>query len=386
MSPLQQNFWLIIFSFSALHGFFIFFILMFAKKENKRENFALALLVLAISLILSNHALYLIGFFEKAPHLIYGSLPIWFIVGPLFYNYFHSLLSKPSGFKWIKLLHFLPLTICLIIMYPFYSLPSIEKLNLLHGIGEINISKFKFTVILYLYTFQTVTYIIFSWNKVKKYESNYKNESANTKVISIEWLRSLILILIIFLAIDFVIGSTMSLLEIQNQNYSNASIVTVSLFIYFIAYNLILHPNRVFSKSASTTSNNTDIHKYKKSNLELEEINTIEQQLDKVMYFNKPYLNEDLKLPDLAKLIEVSPHKLSQVLNQSFNQNFYNYINQHRVKEVQKKLVEEVFKNQTIQTIALQSGFNSNASFYRVFKQQTGLTPTQYIKTQHIST
>ena len=380
MGTLQINFWLIVFSFSALHGFFIAFILFLSMKGRKKENRILASLVFLISLILSIHAFYLIGFFEKVPHLIYANLPLWFIFGPLFYYYFHTLLAKPTGFRWLNTFHFFPLAICIFIMFPFYSMSSEEKLALLHGTGSRNVEPYLFTAILYLYTLQTIAYIVFTSRMLKNYERNYKNESANTMVISIEWLRSLILILIIFLAIDFIIGTTLAILKTQNANYTYSSIIIISFFIYFIAYNLILHPNKVFPKSISVDNRSTETIKYKNSKLGESEIRSIEKKLVEVMRNEKPYLNEELKLPDLAKLINLSPNKLSQFLNQNFNQNFYHYINEYRIQEVQKQLVEDVLQKHSIQTIALQSGFNSNASFYRVFKQKTGLTPTQFIK------
>ena len=382
MSPIQENIWQILFSFSALHGFFISLILLFSKSENKLANRILATLVFTISLILTSHVFYFVQILEQYPHLIHGAFPLWFIFGPLFYFYFKSFLNKNTKFRYTDLLHLIPLAICLIIMFPFYSQSADAKLALLLGTGSRNVPSYLFISILYLYTLQTIGYIIITSRMLSKYEKTYKEESANTKVISIEWLRTLIYILIAFLAIDFIIGTSFMITKSNNDNYGYASIITVSLFIYFIAYNLILHPNRVFVKTTANIEDQKEPTKYKNSSLEVPESEEIENRLRNIMSKDKPYLNEELKISDLAKMVQVSSHKLSQVLNQNYQQSFYHFINHHRIQEVQKQLLEENTHQITIQTIALQCGFNSNASFYRVFKQQTGLTPTQFIKSK----
>ncbi len=59
---------------------------------------------------------------------------------------------------------------------------------------------------------------------------------------------------------------------------------------------------------------------------------------------------------------------------------FSEFLNEYRVNEVKEKLKTEDRSLQTILAIALDSGFNSKASFNRVFKKHTGLTPSEYVK------
>jgi len=385
MNAVQLTIWQLVFGFSALHGFFIVFILFFNKRTNQKANRILAALVLSISLILTNYTLSLIGVYEYAPHLITSAFPLWFIIGPLFYLYFRLLIEKHKKFNVADLLHLLPLLICLIVMSPFYTISADEKLALLHGEGVSRVPYYQFMALLYLYTAQTVIYIVISSRMLQRYEKSFKQQSADTMVVSIEWLRTLIRILIIFLAVDFIIGSTMMLTKVENDNYSYGSVILIASFIYFIAYNLILNPDRIFSTINQSSPIQPDENKYQSSTLEEKEIENIGMNLSSVMEKEKPFLNEELRLPDLADIIDVSPHQLSQVINQSFNQNFYNFINQHRVQEVQKRLSDPKYDHVTILGIALDTGFNSNASFYRVFKQHTGQTPSQYLKSNKIS-
>lgn len=385
MNPIEQTFWQIIFSFSALHGFFIAVILLVNKKGQIKANLLLAALIISISLILTNYFFSLIGVHKTMPHFMNAAFPLWFIIGPIFYYYFSSLITKRKIFKWVDLLHFIPLLICLWVLSPFYASTAEEKLALLNGTGVRTVPAYQFQAILYLYFVQTVAYIVFTSIMLRKYEKNFKQQSADTNVVSVDWLRTLILILIAFLTIDFLVGISMRILKVHNLNYTYSSVILITSFIYFIAYNLILHPRRVFSSASIATTEINKDSKYQSSVLDENEIINIGQSLTIIMEKEKPFLNEELRLPDLANIIEVSPHKLSQVLNQSFNQNFYNFINKYRVNEVQNRLADPKYNKNSILGIALDAGFNSNASFYRIFKQHTGQTPSQYLKANSLS-
>ena len=96
------------------------------------------------------------------------------------------------------------------------------------------------------------------------------------------------------------------------------------------------------------------------------------------METEQPYINMDLTLKDLATALDTYPYYITQVLNTVFNQNFYDFINTYRVEEVQRRLSDPQFKNLTILAVAYDCGFNSKSSFNRIFKQKTGLTPSQY--------
>jgi adenylate cyclase len=93
---------------------------------------------------------------------------------------------------------------------------------------------------------------------------------------------------------------------------------------------------------------------------------------------NKPYLNPDLSLRDLANQIDIHPNHLSWILNQSIGKNFNEFINQYRIEAFKAKAKEN--ENLTIEGLAYESGFNSKTVFNTYFKRETGLTPKQFLK------
>ena len=95
---------------------------------------------------------------------------------------------------------------------------------------------------------------------------------------------------------------------------------------------------------------------------------------------NKPYLNPDLSLRDLAKQIDIHPNHLSWILNNSIGLNFNEFINQYRIEAFKTNAKAQENAYLTIEGLAYESGFNSKTVFNTYFKKETGLTPRQFLK------
>jgi len=94
----------------------------------------------------------------------------------------------------------------------------------------------------------------------------------------------------------------------------------------------------------------------------------------------QPYLNESLTLNELASGINLSDKRLSELLNKHLDTNFYDFVNSYRIRAFKEKVVDESYAHLTLLALAYESGFKSKTSFNRVFKQRTGLSPSQYKK------
>ena len=94
----------------------------------------------------------------------------------------------------------------------------------------------------------------------------------------------------------------------------------------------------------------------------------------------KTYLQPDITLDLLAEKLNVSRNYLSQVINEKFHQNFSDFINELRIKEARKLLMDKKNSNLTIQAIANSVGFNSMSSFISAFKKYTGVKPSVFLK------
>ncbi|MGI4834695.1 MAG: helix-turn-helix domain-containing protein [Janthinobacterium lividum] len=94
-----------------------------------------------------------------------------------------------------------------------------------------------------------------------------------------------------------------------------------------------------------------------------------------LMEVEKPWLEPELTLAELAQHLRAHPALLSKVINQGCGQNFNDFVNGYRVAEARRKLADPRFAHYSLVGVALESGFNSKSTFNRVFKKLTGQAP-----------
>jgi AraC-like DNA-binding protein len=121
--------------------------------------------------------------------------------------------------------------------------------------------------------------------------------------------------------------------------------------------------------------------RYEKSTLTLERSDTYLQKLLDLMNTEKPYLDGDLTLQKLAKALSVSPHHLSQTINEQLNQNFFDFINTYRIEEAKRMLRDPGKKHYSILAVSEEVGFNSKSAFNAAFKKHVNMTPSEFRKT-----
>ena len=120
--------------------------------------------------------------------------------------------------------------------------------------------------------------------------------------------------------------------------------------------------------------------KYKTNRLTEEECKALHKKLLAYVEKEKPYINPDLKMGDLASALATSSHSLSYLLNQYLNQSYYDFINEYRVAQFKKMVADSQYSRYTLTALAELCGFSSRASFFRSFKKSTGVTPNEYIR------
>lgn len=120
--------------------------------------------------------------------------------------------------------------------------------------------------------------------------------------------------------------------------------------------------------------------KYKSNRMSVAECERISSILKAMMEKDKPYVNPDLTLSDLAAMLDVSTHKMSYYFSQYLHQSYYDYINRFRVDEFKRMASADDASKFTLSALSAKAGFSSRASFFRYFKKSEGMTPAQYMK------
>jgi AraC-like DNA-binding protein len=96
------------------------------------------------------------------------------------------------------------------------------------------------------------------------------------------------------------------------------------------------------------------------------------------MQSDKPYMSGDITLQKLAEKVSIPANHLSQIINERIGQNFFDFINSYRVKEVQRLFADPSKKHYSLLAIAEEVGFNSKSTFNSAFKKYSNMTPSEF--------
>lgn len=363
MAFFELSFWAIPFFFGSLQGIFLAIILFFHNDGKKKSNILLALLSILISMNLAYMALYISNQITVYPHTIWSTSTIWYVLGPLFYVYIKTRFN--ISLKWYDSLHFIPFLYKFSKIYKFYFFASEEiKLRVYERVSNLPLTHDAF----FHYVISAI-YIYFSYKLLKKLETGYKKTESNTVISTIEHHKKLSLILAGSITFIYLAIICSLYFDSYGMVLDYLGLSCLSILIYSVILTAIKEPTTIFLQI-------NDIENKVSVEINSELINKIKTHMNS----EQPYLQADLKLIDLANSLEFTIHQLSSILNNQFNQNFYDFINTYRVEEAKSRLIDPSQKGFTILAIAIDSGFNSKASFNRIFKNSTGLTPSGYIK------
>ena len=120
--------------------------------------------------------------------------------------------------------------------------------------------------------------------------------------------------------------------------------------------------------------------KYATSPLSASQIATYRQAILQHLKTQRPWLNPDFSIRDLARALDMPRHYVSQVLSEGLQTSFYDLVCQYRLDEVKRRLRSGDVRQYSILGIATECGFGSKSSFNRAFKKSTGLTPSSWLK------
>lgn len=212
-----------------------------------------------------------------------------------------------------------------------------------------------------LYLFQFLIYLGLSLYEINKTQRLGKSK----RFFKPRYLQFLLLGLMILLIIRF----SLPVLISDAASVMNLFHLTVAIYFVVTAGFFIDQPFQVNNKKDDLMQSH-ELANYGEE---------MKRKLKYAMQVDQAYLNPELSLNDLSGLMNVKPTELSSFINTNLGKNFNDYVNDHRVNEF-KKLVTALTADPhaTIMELAYQSGFNSKASFNRIFREYTGTTPTQF--------
>lgn len=353
-------------------------ILLFKKSKIRPSNKFLGLAILGFVWLNTKtllHSLNLwemhgVGFFPNAVEL---ALP------PLFYFYITSLIQSEFRFTKEKWLHFLPFLISqgyAIIVYlatmQTSILPEKEQIAASFQFSEVKNLEEYLTII------STLFYLYFAYRHIQNYKDWLSNNTSDTRFSEVGFLKNLVFLLLfisIYTAINLLLSQLLPHPYQWRWQISHLIIAALVYYMGLVGYkNSELIPKE-FSIKLHRKVKKTDV------TVDLDMI----AELDKLIETDRVHLDPKLSLQELARMLEANDTILSNTINAHYNKNFRSLINELRVKEVENRLLNEGSGNLSLLGLASECGFNSEASFYRIFKKTTGLTPKQFLETHSSS-
>ncbi|MCK5029116.1 MAG: AraC family transcriptional regulator [Bacteroidales bacterium] len=364
--------------------FFIVLILTKRKKQLKDYLLSGYILILGLNLIF----MYWMetGFHDTNPLVIILDFAYWVLLGPLLFLYIEITTAKKPKLKWIHLIHLFPLVFILIAFSDYFR----TGLNSSFFNYRSNSPLFIAGYLVWMYN-SPIYYIILIF-KLRKHRRNIKTYFSTPKNVDLKWLNYLLHGFAVFLFFLLFSGLIIRLLKLEvtlNSYHFTWLIMVIYIFgIGFYGYKQkgifsefeIKNNEEPIDEKIKETEQNlrSNNRQYLKTGLHDEEALIIQKQLELIMKRDKPYLDYEITLPKLANLLNTSSHKLSQVINEKYNTNFFEFVNCFRLNDLKILLTKTENAEIKIMALAYDCGFNSKSAFYTFFKKETSLTPTEY--------
>ncbi len=355
----------ICFSVSGIGLGILFFL---KKKGNSFANSILAIYTILFSFELFYNCLKWSNLLYEANfvHFSFTNFPIWMVYGPLLFIYVRKI-TTGKGFQITDILFVTPIAAVLVLLSPFYFLNADKKLTVLQN------GTFYDVVWLSPYSIWYIMLLMASYAVLIYYKFGPRQ---NTGYRENKWLFWFIGSYLGFVLAFF--GYVFSVwFELMDPSYDYFVDIVIVGFIAILAFFGFVQPEVFEGKSIKEV---IGFVKYKKTGLSDRLSEEMKEKLLDIMQTDKPYLDNTLRLNHLAKKLNLSRNHTSQIINQHFNFNFFDFINKYRIEDAKHLLINTFGKSANITQIAYDVGFNNRASFYKAFQKFEGINPTQYLE------
>ncbi|MFI5155797.1 MAG: helix-turn-helix domain-containing protein [Chitinophagales bacterium] len=376
----------ILFVLVIIQLFFICFFLFSHNKGRRTSNLLLGFFFLSISLNLLDSFLVLKKVWLTNPNLVGWGICMPLLFGPLLFLYTESILYKDFRLYGRKWLHFLPFFLCFIFSaYQYLSLGQERQVDLINRIFERNLppSLYWSSALIFL---QFFLYIAASFRLIDRYRRIASDHYSDQEKVNISWLSSTILFFTLCMILAAINGFS-GLTPFSKYYFLVLNILVLLIFIFIsrVLLKALTKPEifSVMEEAPATRMEGGEIPKYPGSAISEEDRKRMLENLNLHMRTRKPYLEPELSLEQLSAQIFLKPKILSQLINESLGQNFFDFVNHYRIEEAKRLLTNPTDKKITILEVLYEVGFNSKSSFNTLFKKYTGLTPSEF-KKKHI--
>lgn len=343
---------------------------------NRRANFLLAG-------FLSLESLKLFGLFVLYEPVAMSNragllwLPLSVLSGPALYLYIKALAEPDFRFRPVYLLHLSPWLVVLAMIVLLQGWPSawepIDAFSSRSGAEGAGAAPLIFM----LSGGILIAYMIMAKLCLRQHYERMEQALSSLKNVSLQWLHWLVLAGLIFRGSQLVFMIFWQFSEFDIIVHDIIDMGGNLMFIYIVSFGGLRQP-LIFSQAVYQAVAVPESDKFRKSGIDAAQSEEIWRSLQDWMVSDEPYLDPDLNLSQLADYLAQTNNVVSMVLNHHAGCSLYQYINGLRVEKAQELLVAPQWRKRKFLEIGMEVGFNSQSTFYKHFKNRTGLTPQQY--------
>ncbi len=305
--------------------------------------------------------------------------PFIFLLGPVLWLYVKSVTEQHFRFKPKYLLTLIPFVLVVVIFAARNYFKPELAITATHDAVSSN-NTFIFFFIIGLIALSNLGYTAWGIVLINRYKKTLKTYFSSTEKINLQWLEFILKSALIAYAsisglyIANAIFSLMSYQVLQQAGYGIAAILVLVLGFFGIRKGNIFTSSDIdfdMEKAVDTAESTSKLTK---------EEEVFVHKLIGCMKTEKPHLDPEITLAILSRKMQVSPEYLSAIINSRLNKNFFDFINHYRIEEFKQLCKDPLNKNLTLISLAYDSGFNSKATFNRVFKREMDCTPGEYYR------
>ncbi|HEU4552715.1 MAG TPA: AraC family transcriptional regulator [Chitinophaga sp.] len=345
-------------------------ILLFFSKKRSRPNRFLGVLILLIAIACLNLYLFESPWFTNNPvlNLLGNFIPLVIImpVGPLLYFYVKSTIDPAFRLTKKQRLHFLPVIIDCgpqLIIVTFL-------ISLFAGVAMPDAGPWGRFIDNY-----NVYADIPRWLSVTAYlwlSARYLAGLGTNKTAYRQWLRQFIRLFLVFQAIWFIY-----LVPYVIPSLTDKVLNSVGWFPVYIPLVVLIYCLGI--KGYLMAPEETPVPRKAAAPPPVELVTAAVPLLRKAMEQDRLYLDPDLNLALLSRHTGLPQKTISLVLNQHLQKSFNEFVNGYRVEAFKQNIRQSRHDNMTILAMAFDAGFNSQATFQRAFRSNTGMSPREYM-------
>lgn len=287
----------------------------------------------------------------KSTYLITPALLL--IKGPILYWFVYNLIYPNKHFRNNYFIHFVPFIIGFTLTkWPQYVI----------GLGTIS----------------QLIYTLLSLKLINKYHLTAASIRSDANRLKIGWLTTVVVMFLSIEALDLLRLNLQPLLNINinlaGQFIENTFILLLSIF---LIYKAVQNPE-LFDEMEKYENIATSSLQAKDTEIYKAIFETVHQHIINKSLHHKPRLS----LSDIASETGLTTRDISRAINHTTSKNFCDFINSLRVEDFKDRVLNSSNEKLSILNEAYNVGFNSKSSFNLIFKKETGLTPTQFLKRQ----